>query len=57
MRESTANVYLRPAMGRANLDVVVNAHVTKVILTHLPGQFSNERCISYFLAFHIIGEM
>ena len=47
MRESTAKVYLRPAMGRANLDVVVNAHVTKVILTQLlPGQFSHERCIS-----------
>ncbi|XP_067947042.1 alcohol dehydrogenase [acceptor]-like [Watersipora subatra] len=30
-RESTAKVYLRPAMGRSNLHVVTGAHTTKVL--------------------------
>lgn len=34
VRMSTAKAYLRPAMGRPNLHVVVKAHVSKVSVDH-----------------------
>ncbi len=39
VRESTANAYLRPAMGRANLRVETRAHATRVLFegTHATG--------------------